>query len=120
MNESKNVRKNVSMMLTGMVIGAALTVYLRFSPAHSKLLQSQQRATGYPYSRQLGSGRTLKKDAVAAANQKSLMPVQQKVMRSAGIVHQADTLVPSYGRPPDGNTHALHRFIGLLTDHAEQ
>ena len=25
MNESKNVRKNVSMMLTGMVIGAALT-----------------------------------------------------------------------------------------------
>ena len=24
MNESKNVRKNVSMMLTGMVIGAAL------------------------------------------------------------------------------------------------
>ena len=48
-----------------------LTVYLRFSPARSKLLQSQQRATGYPYSRQLGSGRTLKKDAVAAANQKS-------------------------------------------------
>lgn len=25
MNENKNVRKNVSMMLTGMVIGAALT-----------------------------------------------------------------------------------------------
>ena len=25
MNESKNVRKNVSMMLTGMVVGAALT-----------------------------------------------------------------------------------------------
>ena len=40
-------------------------------------------------------------------------------MRSAGIIHQADTLVSSYGRPPDGNTHALRRFIGPLTDRCE-
>ena len=33
MNESKNVRKNVSMMFTGMVIGAALTGGSIGSPA---------------------------------------------------------------------------------------
>ena len=97
-----------------------LTVYLRFSPARSKLLQPQQRATRYPYSRQRGSGRALKIDAVAAADQKFLVPVQQEVMRSAGIIHQADTLVPSYGRPPDGDTHALHRFIVPMTNRLKQ
>ena len=97
-----------------------LTVYLRFSPARSKLLQPQQCATGYPRFRQLGSGRALKIDAVAVADQKFLAPVQQEIMRRAGVIHQADTLVPSYGRPPDGNTHALHRFIGSLANRLKQ
>ena len=97
-----------------------LTVYLRVSPARSKLLQPQQRATGYPRFRQLGSEITLKIDAVAAANQKSLMPSQQEVMCSAGFIHQPDTLVSSYGCPPDGNTHALHRFIVPMTNRLKQ
>ena len=86
----------------------------------TKLLQSQQRATGYPRFRQLGPGRALKIDAVTAANQKSLAPIQQEVMRSAGIIHQPDTLVPSQGRSPDGDTHALHRFIVPLTNRLKQ
>ena len=97
-----------------------LTVYLRFSPARSKLLQPQQRATGYPRFRQLGSEITLKIDAVAAANQKSLMPSQQEVMCSAGFIHQPDTLVTAQGRSPDSDTHALHRFIGLLANRLKQ
>ena len=97
-----------------------LTVYLRFSPARSNLLQPQQCAMGDPCSRQRGPGRALKIDAVTAANQKSLTPIQQEVMRSAGIIHQPDTLVTSQGRSPDGDTHALHRFIGPLTDRAKQ
>ena len=75
---------------------------------------------GYPCFRQRGSGKALKIDAVAAANQKSLMPIQQEVMRSAGIIHQPDTLVTSQGRSPDGDTHALHRFIGPLTNRLKQ
>ena len=66
---------------------------------------------GYPRFRQRGSGRALKVNAVTAANQKSLTTIQQEVMRSAGFIHQPDTLVPSQGRSPDGDTHALHRFI---------
>ena len=31
-----------------------------------------------------------------------------------------DTLVTAQGRPPDSDTHALHRFIGPLTDRAKQ
>ena len=42
------------------------------------------------------------------------------VMRSAGIIHQPDTLVSSQGCSPDGDTHALHRFIGPLTDRLKQ
>ena len=97
-----------------------LTVYLRFSPARSKLLQPQQRATGYPRFRQLGSGRALKKDAVAVADQKFLVPIQQEVMRSAGFIHQPDTLVTAQGCSPDGDTHALHRFIGSLANRLKQ
>ena len=97
-----------------------LTVYLRFSPALLNLLQPQQCAMGDPCSRQRGPGRALKVNAVAAADQKSLTPIQQEVMRSAGIIHQPDTLVSSQGRSPDGDTHALHRFIGPLTDRLKQ
>ena len=75
---------------------------------------------GDPRSRQRSPGRALKVNAVAAANQKSLMPIQQEVMRSAGIIHQPDTLVPSQGRSPDGDTHALHRFIVPLTNRLKQ
>jgi hypothetical protein len=75
---------------------------------------------GDPCSRQRGPGRALKVNAVAAADQKSLTPIQQEVMRSAGIIHQPDTLVSSQGRSPDGDTHALHRFIGPLTDRLKQ
>ena len=97
-----------------------LTAYLQFSPARSKLLQPKQRATGYPRFRQLGPGRALKIDAVTAANQKSLMPIQQEVMRSAGIIHQPDTLVTAQGCSPDGDTHALHRFIVPMTNRLKQ
>lgn len=99
---------------------SSLTVYLRFGPALLNLLQPQQRAMGYPRFRQRGSGRALKVNAVTAANQKSLAPIQQEVMRSAGIIHQPDTLVSSQGCSPDGDTHALHRFIGPLTDRLKQ
>ena len=75
---------------------------------------------GDPCSRQRGSGRALKIDAVTAANQKSLAPIQQEVMRRAGVIHQPDTLVSSYGCPPDGDTHALHRFIVPLTNRLKQ
>ena len=98
----------------------SLTVYLRFGPAFPKILQPQQCAMGDPRSRQRSPGRALKVNAVAAANQKSLMPIQQEVMRSAGIIHQPDTLVPSQGRSPDGDTHALHRFIVPLTNRLKQ
>ena len=74
----------------------------------------------YPRFRQRGSGRALKVNAVAAADQKSLMPIQQEVMRSAGIIHQPDMLVTAQGRPPDSDTHALHRFIGPLTNRLKQ
>ena len=87
-----------------------LTVYLRFSPALLNLLQPQQCAMGYPRFWQRGSGRALKIDAVTAANQKSLTTIQQEVMRSAGFIHQPNTLVSSQGCSPDGDTHALHRF----------
>ena len=97
-----------------------LTVYLRFSPALLNLLQPQQRAMGYPRFRQRGPGRALKIDAVTAANQKSLTPIQQEVMRSAGIIHQPDTLVTAQGCSSDGDTHALHHFIVPLTDRLKQ
>ena len=64
--------------------------------------------------------RALKVNAVTAANQKSLTTIQQEVMRSAGFIHQPDTLVTSQGRSPDSDTHALHRFIGPLTDRLKQ
>lgn len=89
-------------------------------PGFPKILQPQQCAMGDPRSRQRSPGRALKVNAVAAANQKSLMPIQQEVMRSAGIIHQPDTLVPSQGRSPDGDTHALHRFIVPLTNRLKQ
>lgn len=75
---------------------------------------------GDPRSRQRGPRRALKIDAVTAANQKSLTTIQQEVMRSAGFIHQPDTLVPSQGRSPDGDTHALHRFIVPLTNRLKQ
>ena len=80
----------------------------------------QQRAMGYPRFRQRGSGRALKVNAVTAANQKSLTPIQQEVMRSAGFIHQPNTLVSSQGRSPDSDTHALHRFIVTLTNRSKQ
>ena len=86
----------------------------------TNLLQPQQRAMGYPRFRQRGSGRALKVNAIAAADQKSLTPIQQEVMRSAGIIHQPDTLVSSQGRSPDSDTHALHRFIVPLTNRLKQ
>ena len=75
----------------------SLTVYLRFNSALPKILQPQQCAMGYLRSRQRGFRRALKIDAVTAANQKSLTPIQQEVMRSAGVIHQPDTLVPPKG-----------------------
>ena len=75
---------------------------------------------GDPCFRQRGSGRALKVNAVTAANQKSLTPIQQKVMRSAGFIHQPNTLVSSQGRSPDSDTHALHRFIVTLTNRSKQ
>lgn len=66
---------------------SSLTAYLRFGPALPKILQPQQCAMGYPRFRQRGSGRALKVNAVTAANQKSLTPIQQEVMRSAGFIH---------------------------------
>ena len=104
----------------GVFLCSSLTVYLRFGPAFPKILQPQQCAMGDPCSRQRGPGRALKIDAVTAANQKSLTPIQQEVMRSAGIIHQPDTLVTSQGRSPDSDTHALHRFIVPLTDRLKQ
>ena len=75
---------------------------------------------GDPRFWQRGSGRALKIDAVTAANQKSLTTIQQEVMRSAGIIHQPDTLVTAQGRSPDSDTHALHRFIVPLTNRLKQ
>ena len=75
---------------------------------------------GAPRSRQRGPRRALKIDAVTAANQKSLTTIQQEVMRSAGFIHQPDTLVTAQGRPPDSDTHALHRFIVPLTNRLKQ
>ena len=75
---------------------------------------------GDPRFRQRGPGRALKIDAVAAADQKSLMPIQQEVMRSVGIIHQPDALVSSQGCSPDSDTHALHRFIGPLANRLKQ
>lgn len=59
-------------------------------------------------------------DAVTAANQKSLTTIQQEVMRSAGFIHQPNTLVSSQGCSPDGDTHALHRFIVPMTNRLKQ